>query len=121
MSLVQNNPLFAGISREFAVRYVDLMARILHQEELVNFDLANITPDADYLLGNICFAGSLNFEEQSGFDGDGKTYTPRVAFETDEGGPHPTVLIGDTQVHGLFEDDVIKEGIERAQKKEFGG
>lgn len=115
MGLIQDNALFADISREFAVRYVALMARVFHSEDLVSFDLHNITDRDRDLLSNLCFFGLVNFEEQSGFDGAGKTYTPRVAFETDKTNAEPTVLIGANLVHGLIEDDVLNAGIERAR------
>lgn len=117
MGLIQDNTLFAGITREFVIRYVEHTARILHGQDLVVFDLEQVTGDARDLLFDLCFIGILNFEEQGGFDGAGKSYTPRVAFETDKTNPEPTVLIGDTIVHGLIEDDVLDAGLAGARAK----
>ena len=65
MGLVQDNALFAGICREFAIRFVDLTARILHDDKQASFDLENVTEDDRSLLFNLCFFGIANLEAQN--------------------------------------------------------
>lgn len=116
MPLIQDDRLFGDISREFVVRHVDLLARILHSDPSVPFDVFAMTAEADRLLFDLCFFSLASVEEQSGFDRNGNVYTPLLAFQTRRVGDSD-VLVGDTVVHGLVEDDTIKEGLALARSK----
>ena len=124
MAIDHNERIFGPIADEFVVRYVKTIALNLHRNDLVPFDVHVYDTAMSDLLFELCFLGIAQFEEQSGFEGDGKTYTPRAAFETDRNAPSPTLLLGDTLLHGLVEDDVLNEGIARARAslgKQGGG
>ncbi|WP_422370149.1 hypothetical protein [Hoeflea sp.] len=115
MSIIQDNQLFEPIATEFVIRYVAVIARLLDQSPLVDFSLDSLTDEMNGLLFDLCFFGVVQLEEQSGFEGNGKTYTPRVAFETDRSTAEPNILLGDTIVHGLIETPVLEAGLARAR------
>lgn len=117
MAIVSDGGIFDPIAREFVIRYVEKIARMLDQQARVDFDLTNITEEAMTLLFELCFCGVAAFEDQSGFQGGGKTFTPRAAFEADKDSDPPTILVGHTLLHGLIEDDVLLAGIERARRR----
>ena len=112
---VQHDPaLFENIGKEFVARYVDALARALHREDLVDFNVNALSPEAENLLYNLCFVGMVEFEELSGFPRNGVNYTPRVSFE-DRQSSEAELLIGDAYMHGLLDDDALKAGLESAQ------
>lgn len=116
MSLINDDTVYRKLSEELVIRHVDLMARILHSNPNVPFDLFELTKDADILLFDICFFSISTFEEQSGFEVDGNRFLPKPAFTTPDS-HDKKVVIGDTILHGLADDPYIALGLERAKSK----
>lgn len=115
MAIDHDNSIFNPLAHEFVVRFVEKTALLLHRERSVSFDLIVYDTAMSDLLFSLCFLTIAQFEEQSGYDSNGKTYTPRVTFETDRSASTPNLLVGDTLLHGLVEDDVLDEGVSRAR------
>lgn len=115
MAIDHDDSIFGPLAREFVVRYVEKTALLLHRERSVSFDLLVYDTAMSDLLFNVCFLTIAQFEEQSGFESNGCAYTPRVAFETKRPASSPNLLVGDTLLHGLVEDDVLNEGVSRAR------
>lgn len=116
MLVTRDNETFGALSTEFAIRFVEFMARTLHQNSAAQFDLARMTPEAEALLYDICFFGIAQFEERSGMMHEGKRFGPLASFETIGQRPYK-IVIGDTVIHSLLEDDVMAEGVERARSE----
>lgn len=116
MPVNDNEEIFAQVSRDFVVRYIAGMALMLHREEAVDFDLNNVTPDADTLLFTFCFSGIAAFEDQNTIAAGDTTYVPRAVFEIRPRPDPATLLIGDTLLHGMVGDDTIAEALADARQ-----
>lgn len=114
MPLTDDDTIFAPLARAFAVRYVASLARVLHRHPGTAFDLTALDATAGDLLFDLCFFGAAQYEAQSGLDRGGRRYLPRPVFEID-GTTAPDILLGKTVIHGLFDDDLLAEGIAQAQ------
>lgn len=117
MQLTQDNNRFAIAARELTVRFVRNVATIMHEAPEIAFDVTHPEAVKSDLLFNMCFLGIAQFEELSGIDVSGMNHTPRVAFDTNRNSPSNTVLIGDTQLHGLVGNSTLAEGVERARER----
>lgn len=105
---------FEVLARKLVVRYLEALAAGLARSQLVAFSLDKIGPAELDLMFDLGFIGIAQFEEQSGIAVRDATYTPRVAFEKGRAASAADVLIGDTLLHGLVDDDTIHEAIARA-------
>lgn len=114
MPLTEDDTLFAPLARAFAVRYVTRLAGVLHRQKTVAFDLTALDAEAKDLLFDLCLIGAAQYEDQFGFDQDGRRYVPRPSFEI-RGVRPADILIGKMLLRAAFEDEVLDAGIARAQ------
>jgi len=119
MQVTKENETFAALSAEFAIRFVEFMARTLHRNVASDFDLGHLTQEAEALLYDICFFGIAQIEERSGMVHEEVQYAPLASFETIGQRPYK-IVVGDAVIHGLLEDDVMAEGISRARAHMLG-
>ncbi|SNR76921.1 hypothetical protein [Puniceibacterium sediminis] len=103
MPIDRNDPRFKIVATEFATRYVTAIAHQLRNSDLVTFSVDATTEEQSGILFDLCFFGMLQLEEQTGIEGDGQTWIPRVAFQEKGTTAEPNILLGDTIVHGLID------------------
>lgn len=103
MTLTQDNPFFSQIANAIAIGYIAGMARDLHQSPLADFDLFNLTDEADLLLYNLCFNGLSRLEAENGVEIEGRTYRLKFVFWSSDANGEELVT-GDTALHGLVDD-----------------
>ena len=106
MHVYENKDDFDSLAKEFVVRYVEKTALLLDHQKLASFQINDVSEDMRELLFNICFLGLASFEEKSGFEIDGGTFTPRPAFETRADAGTGKLLLGNLHMHQLVDSSI---------------
>ncbi|MEM6384220.1 MAG: hypothetical protein AAF739_16220 [Pseudomonadota bacterium] len=115
MDVKQDEELFVELGKELATRFIEAMARILHESQLVDFDLDAISQRQKDLLQDLSFFGIIEFEARDGLFVGPRRFDPQPAFKSRLANGAETLCIGNAQIHA-FEDDQLWAAIERARR-----
>jgi hypothetical protein len=116
MPLSANERAFAELGEALARNMVAMLARILNQSTLVDFELDAVGEAQRNLLFDLSVLAIAVFEDRQGIDQRGQRHFPRVTFEIGNSSGEPDLIYSGVILHGLVEDPILDAGVARARE-----
>lgn len=104
------------LASRFVIEYIHSIARILHECNLVDFDVFAINQEMDDLLFNICFLGLTSLEDRSGIALDDQSYVFMHGFKNQDT-KNTHYIIGEKQLHGCVDESELKTAMDQLREE----
>ncbi|MFY0611001.1 MAG: hypothetical protein JXQ99_05705 [Hyphomicrobiaceae bacterium] len=114
---VTDDAAFEAVAKEFAIDYLRKIAKTLHDNPSVDFDLESPSESQSELLFDLAFFGAIAFENKRPTVVGDIRYVPVFSgFSYTTTGGTNRILTGSALIHGLVDDPkLVSEALARAK------